>query len=261
MEVQPITGKPWTCFCPRTLALQGSLEYAMVNNEKFWKMWWSSRAMAVTVLNIFSVQMFSGCPTWGINAVVSLTLEKALYQWKIVQYPSHSSLVCALCINFKVTAADFCNQQQNFIIFHCSFFTSIFEDLNSRVVTKTIVTIIVVTEQWKVISRRSFDYWHKIDHGLHSAAWLRTAIGSLRSEANSQLFLDNFCTIKVLLFYWSMPLLLKHIFTIEVHFFFSVPYPPMTVTLALIQPMFLCCPEKRYDIMDPCPPLHIPQPR
>ncbi len=90
-------------------------------------------------------------PTWS-NAAVSLPSEKALCKWKIVEFPSHSSSVCALCINFTVSIADLLNQKQNFITLLCSFYTFIYKSSNLRGVTKTTFTKIMVTRQWKVIT-------------------------------------------------------------------------------------------------------------
>ncbi len=132
-------------------------------------MWRSSWTTAATVFTISSVQMPVGRSTWGSSAVVSLPLEKALQQ-KIVKSPRHYLSVYTLCINFTVSAADFFNEQQNFITPLCSFFTSIFESLNLWGLRKTTFTKIAVTRQWTWITRWNFDHWCRIDYRSHCAA-------------------------------------------------------------------------------------------
>ncbi len=136
------------------------------------------------VLTISSVQMPNSCPTWESNAAVFLPSEKTVCQWKIIKSPSHSSWVYASYINFTVSIANFFKWQQNVIIFFCSFFTSVFKSSNLWWETKTTSTKIAVTRQWKVITTWNFDHRCRIDHRSLSAAWLRTAMGSLPTEAN-----------------------------------------------------------------------------
>ncbi len=54
-------------------------------------------------------------------------------------------------------------------------------------VTKTTFTKIVVTRQWKVVTRCNFNHWRRIDHRSRSAVWLRIAVGNfaIQSELSS----------------------------------------------------------------------------
>ncbi len=86
----------------------------------------SSDATSQEVIFLASREARVNC----VNAMVSLCSEKALCQQNIVESPSHSLSVYASCINFKVSATDFFNQQQNFIALLYSFFTSIIKNSN-----------------------------------------------------------------------------------------------------------------------------------
>ncbi len=134
------------------------------------------------------MQVLYSWTTWGSNAVASQRLEKALCQWKFVESPSHPSSMYTSCINFTISTAGFFNWQQSFIALLCSFFTSIFKKLNSRGVTKRTFTKIVVTRQWKVISRWNLDHRCRIDHRSLRAACLRAAMDSFAMERSLSYF-------------------------------------------------------------------------